>query len=871
MDDTISNLNAQLKLAKAYHEMGRTMDGDAILDELRNSPNLAARVSAAEEYFRLGREPEAQAILDDVGYAPDTSPKARILAAEAYHRLGRPTQCESILNELRYGAGATIESKILVAEAYHRLGRSVEAAAMLDMLGHAPHATAKSRILAAEAYHRIGRASDAHAILDRIVYDPSASTESKLDVAEALQRIGRTDQAQLILDQLRLDPNISAESKILVAEAFLRTGRAVEAQSLLNELRYDPDASVESQILLAKAFHRMGREAEAESILERIRYAGAKTSLADVDWDDLAAAARPPADEASTPEADREQSQRSEQERGSDISAPPEAVSAILRSPIKRGRTLLFQRTPQEDELCLGVDSYAKVLARLFRLPDPDDFCLAIFGFWGRGKTFLLQQTAKFINAGFLESDRYETVFFSAWKYPSRPEVWIHLYETVFQSLRAHGWWKSLAYIIRTGIARRGYKRLLIVWAALMFSAFPKEWLIKGVESYFRQLEGPVAIAAVVFCLFFGWRLWKTKFVLQHEFLKTPSHAEKLGLQATIGKDLAALLKGWVGVAENGEREKSAWILFWVLVLALVTTIQVRAGYAWEAGAFFSSFILVTAIAVALAFLQAAPSPRRILLVVDDLDRCQFEHLLTIVESVKMLLEDKAISRRLQVAVLVEEDVLQHAIWEKYHKLADKAASDILKTGYTGSRIVRENFEKLFTAHLRLGSLSAKDVSEMVARFARAQAGTSIDDKGAAPSTVTTQSTIDLTIVAPEQRQTRDGMANRFESELTTSRQSPTLSTFTDAVLSEDEKRAIRDELREMKDRVRGDLGPRAIRSFMFRYQLGRLILDELQITDWQPDVFVQLLAAKSLWEQADVPAAAESHPEVWAVVNQVG
>jgi hypothetical protein len=108
-----------------------------------------------------------------------------------------------------------------------------------------------------------------------------------------------------------------------------------------------------------------------------------------------------------------------------EVAAPAESKATtepISRQPVARGQALSFQRTATEDELCLSVQAYAKILARLFRLPDPSDFCLAIFGFWGRGKTFLLEQTANVINAqAHDDNDHYEVVFFRAWKYPSRP------------------------------------------------------------------------------------------------------------------------------------------------------------------------------------------------------------------------------------------------------------------------------------------------------------------------------------------------------------------------------------------------------------------------------------------------------------------
>ncbi|MEY2482835.1 MAG: hypothetical protein QOK24_1363 [Verrucomicrobiota bacterium] len=408
---------------------------------------------------------------------------------------------------------------------------------MLDQLRFDPNASVKSKIQVAEAFVRIGRSSDAEVMFNQLRFDLDASVESKIQVAEAFDRMGRSHEAQAMLDQLRFDPDASVKSKIQVAEAFVRIGRSSDAEVMFDQLRFDLDASVESKILVAEAFNRVGRLDEANTILDQLRFEAAGTRPTHLRRDDHLAtsdddnkngpSANVPVQDSTGNEVERTQS--------TPVESRTDIGTSAQQPLITRGRTFSFHRTATEEELCLEVQTYATVLARLFRLPDPGDFCVAIFGFWGRGKTFLLEQTAKVINVGFTaETEGYETIFFSAWKYPSRPEVWIHLYETVFQRLRNVGWWKSLAYVIRAGIVRHRKTRLFMIWGALMFSALPKGGMIKGIETYFRGLEWSVALGAVIFCVIFAWKLWKTTFVLEHGFFKAPRHSEKLGLQATI-------------------------------------------------------------------------------------------------------------------------------------------------------------------------------------------------------------------------------------------------------------------------------------------------------------------------------------------------
>jgi hypothetical protein len=59
-------------------------------------------------------------------------------------------------------------------------------------------------------------------------------------------------------------------------------------------------------------------------------------------------------------------------------------------------------------------------------------------------------------------------------------------------------------------------------------------------------------------------------------------------------------------------------------------------------------------------------SPDRVLIIVDDLDRCAPAEIIDLIESLKLLLEDPQVQDRVQVMMLVDEDVLEHAIALKF-------------------------------------------------------------------------------------------------------------------------------------------------------------------------------------------------------------
>ena len=92
------------------------------------------------------------------------------------------------------------------------------------------------------------------------------------------------------------------------------------------------------------------------------------------------------------------------------------------------GSELNLSRRAPAGEICLNAERYAAALARFFRNTSHDELCFAIYAPWGRGKTQLAELLQAKLEG---ESQPTRVVFFQAWKYPTAPEVWVHLYETI--------------------------------------------------------------------------------------------------------------------------------------------------------------------------------------------------------------------------------------------------------------------------------------------------------------------------------------------------------------------------------------------------------------------------------------------------------
>lgn len=241
------------------------------------------------------------------------------------------------------------------------------------------------------------------------------------------------------------------------------------------------------------------------------------------------------------------------------------------------------KREANDHELCLNVDAYAQAVAQLLRDADKEnDFVLAIYGPWGRGKTTLMRKVKPLLapSSNTAEAGSYAFVDFSAWKYPTRPEVWIHLYEQITQravkvpvkpgkteaasdkatpatksqkddSSRksepfVDSFWQKSRLAFRMGLLRSGWSPLLTGLIFLFITRLPLveavEWLRIGLGGF-----GALLLIGFAFSAFqFGRRL-------RMRYLSLPDHSESLGMQAVIGRDLANLLQVWLAPASANE------------------------------------------------------------------------------------------------------------------------------------------------------------------------------------------------------------------------------------------------------------------------------------------------------------------------------
>lgn len=326
---------------------------------------------------------------------------------------------------------------------------------------------------------------------------------------------------------------------------------------------------------------------------------------------------------------------------------------------------------------------------------------IGILGSWGRGKTYFVKQLCYQLNLSFNEqriscfrkfkkwiryllllsifrnkwkkikprfskkpSSDFILIKFHAWKYQKTPAVWAHLYEVFINKYLDVWWGKKIIRTFKLNLKREGYWNICI-W--LSFSIiFVAIWYF--VSSLFVEIDSwgfiiQWAGASLPVILFFSKINDFVKFskkplrTIIKGLTSHPSFIEHLGLQAEIQKELRILLNTW-----------------------LTKSLE-----------------------------------KRILLFVDDIDRCSYDNMIDLVDALRVMLEEPDIIKRLVVIIALDETKLKHAIHIKYNdsKLKNK---DLEK-------VATEYLDKLFILCLKLPDLSYDQKKEYLENLINLKGG----------------------------------------------------------------------------------------------------------------------------------------------------
>lgn len=298
---------------------------------------------------------------------------------------------------------------------------------------------------------------------------------------------------------------------------------------------------------------------------------------------------------------------------------------------------------------CFGVDSiadcYAKQLDKIALSNVGMTRMLGIFGPWGRGKTYFFKRLRSNLEDNGKHTLAYKVVEFNAWKYQETPAIWAYLYDTIYKSAKrcekGRFLWKQ--------IWRNLFTMNCMLSGVILALGWLLGWLISSLSSdsvsqFLNSLKIPATGIYVFTCL----ASYLNKNVITGEkiiktYTKIKSYKNHLGIQNIIEDDLQMLIR------------------------------------------------------------SITNSSSRLVLFVDDVDRCSSQKMNYLIESLRTVLENPKIQERLIVICSVDDQKLMKA----YSK-------DLLSKGYNKddvAKLTREQMDKLFLFGVKLASLDTTQLT----------------------------------------------------------------------------------------------------------------------------------------------------------------
>lgn len=426
----------------------------------------------------------------------------------------------------------------------------------------------------------------------------------------------------------------------------------------------------------------------------------------------------------------------------------------------------------------IGVNELSAVMANLLKNLKEEDKgkMVGVFGNWGRGKTFLMDKIWGVLQKD--KSDPFIRVNFHAWKYQDTPASWAYLYEafaTAYFKDDSKNFitkeWNKICKKLKLNWEKIGWKPIVLLIISIIATGV-SFLIIRDIQGIKRLLLffGVISITSVQLLSYLKKSFSeKAKDLFKKYYTKT-SFSNLLGIQSEIQKELKYLLKNWIKTNKDGSM------------------------------------------------------PKRILLFVDDIDRCSEDRIMIIIDALRIMLEDDEISKRVVVLAAIDERVLKRAIKCKYHELLakDYCLEDNGRKKLSLS-ITTEYMDKLFLSGISLGMLTTEDKKEVLKKYIqnRVQRPTRVKSN---PSNNKTTPSSQIGAVASESSNQIGAATSTSpvstEQQNNSKKQDESIVDESQYDLSEFEEQFLFNHMEFYKDAT-----PRQIRIFYYRYLLGRNLL----------------------------------------------
>lgn len=298
-----------------------------------------------------------------------------------------------------------------------------------------------------------------------------------------------------------------------------------------------------------------------------------------------------------------------------------------------------------------GIKGIAKILSRIItKIPTNDGMFIGIFGKWGRGKTYFIDEIIRVLSIR--NNNRSKFIKFSAWKYQNTKESWAYLYETMLSSYLNDSNKKGIIFtlekqikIIKINLNKHKWSKIISFIILVLLSVYFTFFIgaISVIKTTISILGFSISLKLYLLYL----RHKNTALGLVRKYTSKASYSEYLGLQAQIEEDISVLLKTWI---KNDNDNK-------------------------------------------------------IYLIVDDIDRCEMSKIVNIIDGLRIILDNKIIHDRLVIITAIDEEILRQAIYSKYNDF---------EIGKTKDQMFQDYLEKIFIIGLKLDNLNSIEKEEFM-------------------------------------------------------------------------------------------------------------------------------------------------------------
>jgi hypothetical protein len=397
---------------------------------------------------------------------------------------------------------------------------------------------------------------------------------------------------------------------------------------------------------------------------------------------------------------------------------------------------------------------------------------VGIFGRWGRGKTYLVEELQKI-----LKKEPYQNQFifipFYAWKYQDTPAIWAYLYESLSEKYLGEDEFHKFFKKIGLNIHREkwglftDFLLLGLLWAAVtlllsLITINSKSGFINDLLNIFNGNKLPIIAGGTIITslIKFFKKEGQNAVDLLKKYSKEVSFSKHLGVQAEVEKEMVNLLTTWIGKHNK----------------------------------------------------------KRIILFVDDIDRCSEDKIIQLVDALRVMVEHEDITKRVIVLVAIDEDKLKMAIRYKYRQLLPNSKNNSPQI----EKLTGEYLDKLFISGIKLQPLSKKNINEFVEKLVaenwKDETTNFVKSKDQSQKVNPEESSSSISGVVTSSPESVSEVSESVSAPSTSKKEEHQESMVLAELTAKEEIILIQEALKEIKN----ELTPRQVRIFYYRFQLAK-------------------------------------------------